>query len=240
MLYDTEHTPFTCLSFYACHPQVSDGRRLWSGDTVGVALDLFEQTYPKVFPIYFTGCAGDITAGKYTTTNRPRNRLLFGLRLFDGMAAAFEKARPRPLRQIDWHDSQFGMPLCETPYDVEHYAAILDDPAPTSNTKYKAAIKYHKLKEQMTVYPYRLSRLSLDGMHILFLPAEMCVPYQLFAKAQCKGELAVAAYGDSFLNYIATDEAFDQGGYEVDPAWTEVGKGNEGRIKEAIERIFAE
>ena len=238
VFYDTAGEPFTCLSFYACHPQVSNGRRLWSGDTVGVALELFEQTYPHVFPIYFTGCAGDITAGKYTTLNRPRNRLLFGLRLFDGMAAAFDKSRPEPLHRIDWCDRQFDMPLCETQYEIEHYRAILDDSEATSNVKYKAAIKYHKLKEQMNTYPYRLSRLSLNDKHILFLPAEMCIPYQLFAKAQCRGELAVAAYGDSFLNYVATDEAFDQGGYEVNPAWTEVGKGNEGRIREAIKQIL--
>jgi hypothetical protein len=90
-LFDKQKTPVACLNFYACHPQVSDGRRLWSGDTVGLALNLFEQTWPGVFPVYFTGCAGDITAGKYTTANRPRNRLVFGLRLFDAMDATFHK-----------------------------------------------------------------------------------------------------------------------------------------------------
>ena len=40
------------------------------------------------------------------------------------------------------------------------------------------------------------------------------------------------------MNYVATDEAFDQGGYEVRPKWTEVAPGCEGLIKKAIHEIL--
>ena len=51
--------------------------------------------------------------------------------------------------------------------------------------------------------------------------------------------LVTAAYGDCFLNYVATDEVFDQGGYEVDLKWTEVKPGCGALIKRAIDRILA-
>ena len=66
----------------------------------------------------------------------------------------------------------------------------------------------------------------------------MIVDYQLYAKDAFQGDLAVAAYGDSFLNYVAIDASFPQGGYETEPEWTEVGPGIEGVIKAAIAEIL--
>lgn len=237
--HDQSGAAIVCLNFYACHPQVSDGRRLWSGDTVGIALDLFEQNHPGVFPIYFDGCGGDVTAGKYTTTDRPRNRLVFGVRLYDAMQKAFTNAKPRPLGRVDWVNATFDMPLRQEEEGESHYAAILADPSAESGAKYLAALKFHKLRNQMQHYPFRTCRLMLDDLDVLFMPAELCVEYQLYAKQQRPAsKLAAAAYGDSFLNYVATDEAFDQGGYEVEPAWTEVTQGCEGLIKRAIREIL--
>jgi hypothetical protein len=97
------------------------------------------------------------------------------------------------------------------------------------SAKYLAAAKLWRLREGLDTNPFEVSRLSLNGISALFMPAETCVSYQLHAKAQ--GVTAVAAYGDCFLKYVAADEAFDQGGYEVDPRWTEVERGIEGRVK---------
>ena len=235
IFYNPANKPFACLHFYASHPQVSDGRRLISGDTVGVALDLFTQTNPGVFSVYFTGCAGDITAGKYTTAHRERDRVAFGVRLFDGMQAAFEKSTPpTPVTKLDWCDGTFDMPLSSESKDAAHYRAILDNPQIGTGGKYMAGLKYHKLTRGFKSYPFRTSCLKFDDLHVLFMPSELSVEYQLFAKSLRPGKVAVAAYGDSFLNYIATDEAFDQGGYEVDPAWTEVSRGCETPIKDSI------
>ena len=40
------------------------------------------------------------------------------------------------------------------------------------------------------------------------------------------------------LDYTAIDISFEQGGYEVDPRWTEVGPGIEKPIKDAIDEIL--
>ena len=239
LVYDTSGRPFVALSFYATHPQVSSGRLTWSADTIGVARDLFEKANPGVFTLHFDGCGGDITAGKYSTLNRHRNRLVFGLRLYDAMQTALDRAAPEPLDRIGWANQSFDMPLRDEEEGIEHFRRVLEDASSETRDKYLAGLKYIKLREKLSHYPFRLSRLTLGDDSVLFLPAELCIEYQLHAKRRCANRLAVAAYGDCFLNYVATDEAFEQGGYEVRPIWTEVKPGCEELIKRAIDNILS-
>ncbi|MCC6422006.1 MAG: hypothetical protein IT447_00865 [Phycisphaerales bacterium] len=237
VFYDHQQVPMVCLNFYASHPQVSDRRRMISADTIGVAMDLFEKSHPEIFPIYFTGCAGDITAGKYTTLDRPRNRLVFGVRLYDAMQEALAKARPGPVGRVRWDQRVFEVPLSQIEQNEAHFQAIIRGEGPFG-PRYLAAMKLQRLEENLMRYPYRIDLMRFGEIGILLLPSEMVVEYQLYAKSHFRGRLAVAAYGDSFLKYIATDEAFDQGGYEVDPRWTEVSKGIEAIIKPELDRVL--
>jgi hypothetical protein len=190
-----------------------------------------------VFHLHFDGCGGDVTAGKYSTANRKRNRLVLGVRLFDAMEEAFRKARPAPCGNVHWSTEFFDVPLAPVDGDEAHFADILRNDDWRSN-KYMAATKLLRLREGLDRYPYRMTRLGLGDTGLLFLPAEMCVEYQLYAKRRWSGPLAVAAYGDCFLKYIATDAAFDQGGYEIDPKWTEVGKGIEPILKARMDALL--
>lgn len=238
VFYGPNDTPAACLHFYACHPQVSDGRRIVSSDTVGVARDLFQQTNPGVFSLYLTGCAGDITAGKYTTPNRHRNRLVFGVRLFDAMQAAFEKADSQPLTKLGWEDHVFALPLSHIPQDASYFQAIIEDPSVRPGEKYTMGRKLIRLLQNIHTYPFRISRLQINDFNLLFLPAEMHLDYQLYAKALCNQKLAVAAYGDGFLQYVPTDDAFPQGGYEVSPLATQVDAGIQAPIRDGIAAIL--
>lgn len=239
LLYDSAKRPFAAMNFYASHPQVSCGRHVWSADTIGVARNLFEAANPGVFTMNFDGCGGDITAGKYTTTNRHRNRLVFGLRLYDAMQTAFDKARPQPFRSIRWHHHAFDMPLRREEHDEAHHLAIMQDKQTPIAKKYLAGLKYFKLHNHLTHYPFKLARLTLNDYDVLLMPAELVVDYQLYAKQIAPGSrLTTAAYGDCFLNYVATNKAFEEGGYEVQPAWTEVAPGCEDLIKSALHAIL--
>ena len=240
VLHGEGNEPLVCLSFYASHPQVADRRRLVSSDCVGVALELFERTNPGVFPIYFTGCAGDVTAGKYTSSNRDRNRLDFGLRLFDAMQSAFLKAAPRPLEKVGWRDRVKNVPLRAIPESESHFASAIDDREVPLPEKYTAALKLHRLRANIDTYPFRISRLDLNDIKILFLPAEMMVDYQLYAKSQAGCPLAIAAYGGSSLIYVPTDEMYSQGGYEVDPRVSEIAPGSEALVKRAIDLVLCD
>lgn len=238
VFFDESNKPVTAMSFYASHPQVSDSRLLISSDTVGVALDLFTANFPQTFPIYFSGCAGDITAGKYSTTDLARNRLVFGVRLYDAMRFAFEAARPSDIDSIGWADETFDLPLAPVPENEAFCLGIIRDPSKPPREKYQAAMRVLRLREHPISYPFRINRLRLGNVNALFLPTELVVDYQLYARSIANGPLAVAAYGDSYLKYVATAEMFPQGGYEVSPTWTEVGPDAEAPIKTHIESIL--
>src|SRR5213075_149631 len=56
--------PVVRLHYYASHPQSYYGDGRATSDTVGLARQRLERE-ENVPQIYFTGCAGNITAGKY-------------------------------------------------------------------------------------------------------------------------------------------------------------------------------
>ncbi|MCA9072498.1 MAG: hypothetical protein KDA84_26420, partial [Planctomycetaceae bacterium] len=57
--------PLVVLSSYATHPMSYYGRGGVTADFVGMARRRFQRDHLKTFPIYVTGCSGDVTAGKY-------------------------------------------------------------------------------------------------------------------------------------------------------------------------------
>jgi|GEM_PF-2469743 len=239
VFYDTSKKPITCLNYYACHPQVGTIDGVVHGDSIAVALKLFEQTHPDIMPIYFDGCGGDVTAGKYTDVNASRRNLhVFGVRLFDAMHEAILKARPAPIESVTWHDDGFDCPMAQNQFTEDELLEMINKPDTIDNRKFLYSWNLLRLREYPESYPFRSTLLRLNDIGILMLPAELSVEYQLWAKAQYSGRLAVAAYGDCMLNYVATDIAFDQGGYEVQPIWTEVEKGIEQHIKNHLRPIL--
>jgi len=230
--------PVACLQSYASHPQVSDGRRLVSGDTVGVARDLFAASFPDVMQVYFDGCGGDITAGKYTTRLGERDRLYFGVRLADAMLAAHKAAAPEPLKSVSWSDHTLTLPLAPVHVSEAELLKDLRDPAVPHNVKYLRAMKLDRIARKIVEYPYRLTALRLNDIALLHLPAEPLLEYQNFTHAHYGARLMVNGYGDSFLKYVATDQCFVQGGYEVNPWWTEIQPGAEALIKGGIRKVM--
>lgn len=230
--------PVAILQSYASHPQVSDGRRLVSGDTVGVARDLFAASFPDVMQVYFDGCGGDITAGKYTTRRGERDRLYFGVRLADAMHAAHLAATPEPLTGLTWNDHTLTLPLAPVHVGESELLKDLRDPAIPHNVKYLRAMKLDRITRRLNEYPYRVTALRLNDIALLYLPAEPLLEYQTFTHAQYGARLMVNGYGDSFLKYVATDQCFVQGGYEVNPWWTEIQPGAEAMIKAGIQKVM--
>lgn len=177
ILFNDVHAPVAAIHCYACHPQVSDGRGLVSGDAPGRAIELFNHAYPGVFSVYLTGCAGDITAGKYTTQNKLRNQLLFGNRLFDAMDAAFLKAVPRSLDFVRWSDHVFDLDLAPVDKPMDHWEALMCKPSDGKGNiafQFIAAEKAHRVERKINRYPFRLSRLTLNETDLLFCRPNSC------------------------------------------------------------------
>jgi hypothetical protein len=223
--------PLVRLHYYSTHPQTfcCDGRS--SADFVGLAREAVERQ-DKVFQIYFTGCSGDVTAGKY---NDGSAQALADLthRLQMGMQAAIADTHYAPAERLVWRTQALVLPLRAAKADVTAQSrGWLDNPAqPDSLRVYEGAMRLAFVER--IDRPIQVSSLQIGKVHILHLPGEPMLEFQLFAQQTRPDDfVAVAGYGDCGCAYICTDKAIAEGGYE--PSASNVGKGSEAILKRGI------
>lgn len=204
--------------YYATHPMsfYRDGRV--TSDFCGLARKRRQKEDPDCTHLYFTGCAGNISAGKYND-GTPAARVALTQRVHAGMIASESKLRPVPLRKVDWRT----VPLLP-PAPARPTIRDLERPIGRAGTPWVdrllPAFRLGWLRRRARGEPLALSRLQLNGISILHLPGEMFVEYQLRARAlRPRSPVAVAAYGDDGLWYVPTKEEFPAGGYEVSVAF---------------------
>ena len=107
--------PLVRLHYYATHPQsfYRDGRI--SIDFPGLARERLQEK-ENVPQIYFTGCAGDVGAGKYNDGSR-RARDELTDRLYAAMESSAASTRFAPAEQIKWRTITFSLPAKDAPDD---------------------------------------------------------------------------------------------------------------------------
>jgi hypothetical protein len=209
------------MSYYNSHPQTADGRGIASADAPGEALRLLGERYPASHHVYFSGCVGDVTFGKYTTLDAEANIRVFGARLAEGAFRAIAQSRASRVAAIGfgWTTTQWLVPWRERP------AADADAAGPD----------YGDFAQDRSA---RLALLELGGARVLHGMGELFVEYQLAAQALRPDEfVAFAGLGDPVHTYVPTAEAFAQGGYEVGVTRTTAEA--EQRLKAAITRLLA-
>ena len=220
------------LHYYATHPQTHSCDGSVSADFVGMAREALERE-EGVFQIYFTGCAGNVTVGKYNDgTVEAREGL--ARRLKDGMRAAAAATRfSRPGRLV-WRTEARVLPVRTDDGFVQKSRASLAGPE-TSPRVFNGAMRLAAVARAKR--PFGLSSLQIGNIHIVHLPGEPMLEFQTFAQ-QCKpGDfVAVAGYGDCATAYVCTDRAFAEGGYE--PTATNLAPGAEPVLKDAIQRLL--
>src|SRR5947209_18298944 len=93
--------PVLALSAYATHPMSYYGKGGVSSDFVGLARKRRQADDPSVTQFYFSGCSGNVTAGKYNDGS-PENRVILADRLYQGMVGAWKATKRTPIRMIDY------------------------------------------------------------------------------------------------------------------------------------------
>jgi hypothetical protein len=194
------------MSFYR------DGRV--TSDFCGLARKRRQVEEPECTHIYFTGCAGNISAGKYNDGS-PASRVALTDRIHAGMLASEQKLKSRPLRHVEWRTVEVLPPPSVTPTAAELEVAIGRRDG-TLVDRLLPAYRLGWLRRFERGLPFVLSRLRLNTISILHLPGEMFIEYQLRAQAmRPRQPVAVAAYGDDGLWYVPTKPEYPAGGYEV-------------------------
>jgi len=217
------------LHYYAVHPCSYYGDGWVTSDFVGLARE--RRTREEDVPhIYFTGCAGNVTPGKYNDGS-PENRPVLTDRIYRAMVASEEKAERVPADELEWRVKGVVLPPREDLNEPTLLAKITD-PAQSVKERIRAALQMAYLRRSSIPIP--LTCLHIGGrVCLLHLPGEAFVEYQLFAQEQ-RSDLfvAVASYGDCGTGYIPLAKSFAEGGYEPTDAF--VSPEAEGILKEAI------
>src|SRR5947209_6342421 len=93
--------PLAALHYYATHPMSYYGDGRVSSDFAGLARRQRQVEDPHVLQVYFTGCAGNITAGKYNDRAHA-NRPVLRDRLHAAMKAAWEATGRHAVTGWEW------------------------------------------------------------------------------------------------------------------------------------------
>lgn len=198
---------------YAVHPTSVDGTGEVTCEFVGLARERRIREDGGVPHLYWTGCAGDVTAGKYNDGTL-ESRARFADRILEAMRASErDAAARRPLERFSWSVVPVRLPPRED-LDPQALRAVVADPRSQGKIRSRAALMAAYLDR--ADIPIPVTALHLNGdVVFLHLPAEAFVAYQFDAQAaRPDAFVAVAAYGDCGPGYVTREGAAAAGGYE--------------------------
>lgn len=201
------------LHYYATHPMSYYGDGLVSSDFAGLARERRTAEDPGAMHVYFTGCGGNITAGKYND-GAPDKRPILMERMYRAMVESERQTERIALGRMEWRAKRVALPPRS---DLNEPTLLRDlaDPTRTEAERRSAAWKLCSLR-RLSQSPMLLTCLHLNSrLCLLHLPGEPFVEYQLYAQQQRPGGfVAVAGYGDAAPGYIPLAKSSEEGGYE--------------------------
>jgi hypothetical protein len=227
--------PLVRMHYYATHPQSHYGTEA-SPDVPGFVRSL-AQTAEHLPHLYFTGCGGNVAAGKYNDGSKEaRERLTDSL--YKAILASINSTQAMPVERIEWKTAEVRLALRkEYEFSEEKLRKDLADPKAAEAARLKAALIlawYDRVKDRPGI---DCSLLRLGPATILHLPGEAFVEYQLYAQSLRPDDfIAIAAYGESGPGYICMDNSAAEGGYE--PTASYVGPPSEERLKATIRELL--
>jgi hypothetical protein len=227
--------PLVRLHYYATHPQTKFSDNRGTSDFPGMARERLQRK-EGVFQIYFTGCGGDITVGKYNDGSKKCREQLAN-RLFAGMEASIAATKLLPVGPVRWRTTPFVLiPRTDPGHTMADYAGRMSNPKiRPSDRVYPGALRVAFLNRSQQ--PIQLNSLEIGNVHILHLPGEPLIDFQFYAQGLKPNDfVAVAGYGDCATGYICPEKAFREGGYE--PTDSCVKPESEAGLKKAIANLL--
>lgn len=233
-----EDTPRCALHSYAVHPMSFYGSGEVSIDFVGLARERRQAEQPQVFQIYATGCAGNVTAGKYND-GTPASRVALTDRLHAAMIEAWTNTRKQPLTAPTFRLSRIPLGARDT---ADHTEPVLRhrltiDPKPFARAHAAMGLAwYERVKSGHKI---DLPLIDFGTTQILLLPAETYVEFQLFAQELRPDSFVMClGYGECGPGYIPIERAWRENDSNLRD-WTWVGPGSEDPLRQALREVLA-
>ena len=229
-----ENTPVAALSNYAVHPMSYYGGGEVSADFPGLARRRRQEDLPNVAQVYFSGCSGNVTAGKYNAGAR-ENRVVLAGRIYQAMAEAWRDTKRVPLTQMKFRAVPLRLEPRNEPEDftVEGSQKLLG-PQSKPFAQCLAAMNLAWRKRADAGHKLDVPVVDFGPAQFLLLPAESYVEYQLHAQSvRPDSFVMVAGYGESAPGYIPIERAWAEKDSNLGD-WCWVAPGSEARMKAAI------
>ena len=222
------------IHYYAVHPTSYDRDGLVTPDFTGLARDQRIREDGSVPHVYFTGCAGNVTAGKYNDGN-PANRVLFTQRVHRAMVESEAQMVPERLTGLAWAVEPVQLPPRED-LKIDELRKMIASTDTKQVQRSRAAIIMTYIQRQHMPIPVTCLHLN-SNVSIVHLPGESFIEYQLYAQELKPDKfVAVASYGDLGTGYITLERSFAEGGYE--PTDSFVSGQSESIMRRAIETVL--
>ncbi|MBY0524383.1 MAG: hypothetical protein K2R98_13335 [Gemmataceae bacterium] len=227
--------PVAALHYYATHPMSYYGDGRVSSDFCGLARQKRQDDDAKVFQVYFTGCSGNITAGKYNDGSK-ENRIVLRDRIYEAMTAAWKDTKRHAVDGWEWRVEPVKLPpRAQRVFGEEESRKVLEDVKQSKAKRNNAAFQLAWLARQDQPIP--LTCLDFGKVLVTHLPGEPFIEYQLKAQAlRPDAFVCVAGYGDGGPGYVLTAKAYFEGGYE--PTVALAGPQSERIIHQALIRLL--
>lgn len=232
------------MHYYANHPTAYDRTGIVTPECVGLARTRISDE-EKVPHLYFTGCAGNVTAGRYNNGD-DESRERFAHEIYRAMKASEANAQKQPLKSLHWHREKIHLPVRPDTQgseaaDAIDYSAMqhqLSD-GQDSSEMIRAALVF-TYRNRAEKLPITVTALQLNqDIRILHLPGEPFIEYQHFAYTQNPESFAcVVGYGDMGPSYICLKKSFAEGGYE--PTDSFCSAASEAILKSAITKVMTD
>ena len=193
--------PLAAMHYYATHPMSYYGDGRVTCDFCGLARDKRATEDEKAFQVYFTGCAGNVTAGKYNDGSKA-NRVILRDRMHAAMKAAWKATTTHAIDTWAWRVEPLKLsPRREMNFGAEESKKVLEDAKAAKARRGNAAMQLGWLKR--IDRPIDVACLDLGRALVLHLPGEPFIEYQLAAQqmprtASCAWPATGTAGPDTF------------------------------------------
>ena len=225
------------LHSYATHPMSRYGAGEVSIDFVGLAREQLQKEMPGTFHIYASGCAGNVTAGKYNDGSKEAREGLTR-KLHAAMAASVAATEKHEIKSPDFRLARIpmgarntiGFTEDELRYRLTHEVRAYGRAEPAMGLSW-----YQRVK---TGHQVDLPLIDFGGAQLLLLPAESYVEYQLFAESLRPNDFVmVMGYGECGPGYIPIERAWKEHDTNLHD-WTWVGPGSQPIMEKAIRAVL--
>ena len=225
--------PVAAISAYSTHPMSYYGKGGVSADFPGMARAQRQKEMPDVFQIYFSGCSGDTTAGKFNDGS-PENRPVLANKIHQGMVKAWDNTQRFPLEGANLRVAELNLvPKNFGGYSEEDARKTVADVNAKSFQRNLAAMALSWRKRMGEGRPIDVPVVDFGNAKFLVMPGESFVQYQILAQGfSPDAPVVTAGFGECAPGYIPSAVASAEG-YN-DESWCWVEPGAEPLITEAL------